>query len=140
MSFCNSVHLLRKGDSREIVQIIVLFIAFLFFIQVLYFTKTNKLQDQQAFLWLMLAIVSLLISMLLPFINSLASRLGISYMPSLVFTIAFLVVLNLLIYQTINTSKQQSKIKQLTQELSFLSKELEEMKQKMEKGSKNESF
>jgi hypothetical protein len=124
----------------DIVQIIVLFIAFLFFIQVLYYTKTNRLQDQQAFLWLMFAIFSLLVSMLLPFFNSIASRLGISYMPSLVFTIAFLVVLNLLIYQTINTSKQQSKIKHLTQELSFISKELEEMKQKIEKGKKDEFF
>jgi hypothetical protein len=122
------------------VQTIAIIIAVLFLIQVLYYTKTNKLRDKLAFLWLMFAVVSLLISSLLPWFNSMAYRLGISYMPSLVFTIGFLVVLNLLIFQTINTSKQQTKIKQLTQELSFISKELEDMKKKMEKGRLDESY
>ncbi|QDP42238.1 DUF2304 domain-containing protein [Radiobacillus deserti] len=116
-----------------IVQIITIIIAVLFFIQVLYFSSKNKLQDQQAFLWVVFATLGLIVSIFLPFFNRLAAEIGISYMPSLVFTIAFLVILNLLIYQTIHASKQESKIKQLTQELSFLSKQVEELQKSVEK-------
>ena len=61
-------------------------------------------------------------------LNELAAKLGISYMPSLIFLLAFFIVLSLLIYHTIVFSKQQDKLIRLVQEVAYLSKELQDLK------------
>lgn len=115
------------------VQIIAIVAAVLFFLQVLYFTAKNKLQDQQAFIWLLLAIAGIIIAIFMNFFNFISEKLGIAYMPTLIFLVAFLVILNLLIYHTISISKHQEKIKILTQEIAFLTKEVNELKNKQKK-------
>lgn len=111
------------------VQIISVIIALLFFLQVIYYTSKNKLQDQQAFIWIILATAGLLVAIFMNTLNSLASLLGIAYMPTLIFLAAFLIILNLLIFHTTSISKHQEKIKTLSQELAFLSKEVNELKE-----------
>lgn len=110
----------------DIVQIIALFFAILFFIQVIIFTSKNKLQDKQAFLWIIFGIVAILIALFIPSINRLVHYIGISYMPAFIFMVAFLVILNLLIYQTTVITNQQEKIKNVIQELAFLKKQINE--------------
>ncbi|ASS90106.1 DUF2304 domain-containing protein [Bacillaceae bacterium ZC4] len=110
----------------DIVQVIALIFALLFFMQVIFFTSRNKLQDKQAFLWIVFGIISLLIALFLPSINKFAHYIGISYMPALIFMVAFLVILNLLIYQTTVISSQQEKLKNVIQELAFLKKQIKD--------------
>jgi hypothetical protein len=108
----------------DAVQVIALISAVTFLLQVVIFTSKNKLQDKQAFLWIVLGIISLLIALSLPMINQFAHYIGISYMPTLIFVIAFLVILNLLVYQTTVISIQQEKLKNVIQELAFLNKKV----------------
>jgi len=110
------------------VQIISIVMAVLFFVQVVWLTSKNKLQDQQAFLWLVLSVAAILIACLLPVLNRLARAVGISYMPSFIFVAAFFVVLTLLMYHTIVLSKQQAKLTKVIQELAYVEKELEDLK------------
>ncbi|MED0665965.1 DUF2304 domain-containing protein [Bacillus badius] len=113
----------------ETVQLISLVLAVLFFIQVIFLTSRGKLQDQQAFMWLVFAASGMMVAAALPLLNRWAALLGISYMPSLIFLLTFFVVISLLIYHTIIISKQQEKLKTLAQEFAYLKKELAEVKQ-----------
>lgn len=109
------------------VQVIALVSAVIFFLQVIVFTSKNKLQDKQAFLWIILGIISLLIAIFLPKLNQFANYIGISYMPTLIFISAFLVILYLILYQTTVISNQQEKLKNVIQELAFLNKKIEDL-------------
>ncbi|BDG37544.1 DUF2304 domain-containing protein [Saccharococcus caldoxylosilyticus] len=115
------------------VQLITIMFASLFLIQVIYYSTRNKLRDKQAFLWFLLAVIGLFIAIFLEPLNKVAAVLGVSYMPTLIFTIAFLVVLNALIYQSITLSDHQEKIKTLVQEIAYIKHELQNDQRKEEK-------
>lgn len=108
------------------VQLISIIVSLLFILQVMYFTSKHKLKDQQAFLWLIIAISSLIIALAIPVFNRLATFIGVSYMPSLIFLLAFLIIISIVLYQTTILSNQQEKIKNLVQELAFLKKEIQD--------------
>lgn len=129
------------------VQLIAILAAVLFLLQVIWLTSKHRLHDQQAFMWMLFAIGALVVAFSLPFLNRLAVAIGVSYMPSLIFLLAFFVVLSLLIYHTIGFSRQQSKLIDLVQEVAYLSKEIEDLKnsqsqhqENMSKGQKAEFF
>jgi len=107
------------------VQLIAIGFASLFLIQVIYYSNHNKLRDKQAFVWFLLAVIGLSIAIFLEPLNDMATLLGISYMPTLIFIIAFLVVLNVLIYQSVTLSDYEEKIKTLAQEIAYLKHELQ---------------
>lgn len=109
------------------VHLISIIAALLFLFQVLYYTSKNKLRDQQAFTWLILATAGLFIAIFINFFEFIARQLGIVYMPSFIFLAAFLAILNLLIYHTTIISSQQEKIKTLSQELALLKKNVDKM-------------
>ncbi|MDQ0161899.1 DUF2304 domain-containing protein [Aeribacillus alveayuensis] len=110
----------------SIVQIISIIIAIFFLIQVMAFTSKNKLRDQQAFFWISISIIGLLIALFLPILNKLSTIVGIQYMPSMVYVITFIFILSVLVYQTTLLSDQQEKIKNLVHEVAYLRKELKE--------------
>ncbi|MFC0187320.1 DUF2304 domain-containing protein [Fictibacillus aquaticus] len=114
------------------VQLIALLTAALFLLQVVLFTSRNKLHDKQAFLWLLFAVASLIVAILLPQLNRLASSLGIAYLPAFIFMLAFFVILNLLIYQTTVISRNEKRLNLLIQKTAIQHKELEDLKR--EKG------
>ncbi|MGA4718512.1 DUF2304 domain-containing protein [Fictibacillus nanhaiensis] len=116
------------------VQIITIITAMIFLIQVVVFTRKNKLHDQHAFLWMVFGFAGLLVAFLIPQFNHIASLLGIAYMPTFVFMIAFIVVLNILMYQTTVQSTLQKKINILIQESAFHKKEIENLKKSLNKG------
>jgi hypothetical protein len=116
------------------VQIITILTALFFLVQVIIFTLKNKLHDQQAFLWIVFGITGLIVAFFIPQINQLASFMGIAYMPAFVFMVAFFVVLNILIYQTTVITSLQQKLNILIQESAFQKKEIETVKQSLNKG------
>ena len=112
------------------VQFIAIVAASLFLFQVIYFTSKHRLRDRQAFSWLIIAIIGLVIAFTIPLINKIAGYLGVSYMPTLVFLIAFLVVLTIQLYQITILSDYQEKTKDIIQEIAYLRKEIKDGKQK----------
>jgi hypothetical protein len=115
------------------VQMITIAFASLFLMQVIYYSSRNKLRDKQAFLWFLMAFIGMFIAICLDLLNKIAAILGVSYMPTLIFTIAFLVVLNILIHQSVTLSDHQEKIKTLVQEIAYIKHELEDHQRKGEK-------
>ena len=109
------------------VQIISILFATFFLLEVAFLIKKNKLHDKHAFLWIAFAVVGIIIASSLHQLNHLSKILGISYMPTFIFVMAFFVVLSMLIYQTSILSRQQQSIKNLVQELAYLNKEVEDL-------------
>ncbi|MFX3675273.1 MAG: DUF2304 domain-containing protein [Paenisporosarcina sp.] len=114
------------------VELITILATTLFLLQVIWLTAKNKLTDKQAFIWLIFAIGGVIVAFGLPFLNEIAAKLGISYMPSLIFMVTFFLVLSLLIYHTIIISRQEKHIKYLVQEVGYLGKEIEDIQKLME--------
>ena len=115
------------------VEWITIFATSLFLIQVIWLTAKNKLTDKHAFIWLVFAIGGILVALGLPYLNEIAAKLGISYMPSLIFMVTFLLVLSLLIYHTIIISRHEKHIKYLVQEVAYLGKEIEDIQKSVGK-------
>lgn len=118
------------------VQGISILVAVLFFAQVLFYTSKNKLQDQQALIWLILSFGGLLLAIFLPVMNNVSQFLEIEYMPSLIFVLAFLIILTMLVFQTTTITKQQIQIKQIAQQLSYATKHIDELRNAEKKEDK----
>ncbi|MFD1861961.1 DUF2304 domain-containing protein [Planococcus sp. FY231025] len=108
----------------DIIHFIVLAAALFFLGVVVAMTAKNKLTDQYAFMWLLFSGIGVVMAIALPYLNRLSHLIGIAYMPSLIFLLAFLVVLSLLIYHTALLSKQERRTRILVQEVAFLQREL----------------
>ncbi|MDT2236274.1 DUF2304 domain-containing protein [Paenibacillus larvae] len=67
----------------------------------------------------------------IPLLNKLASKIGVAYMPALVFLIVIIVALSLLVHTTTVLSKHQEIIKILVQENAYMNKEIKDLKAKV---------
>ncbi|MDT2255138.1 DUF2304 domain-containing protein [Paenibacillus larvae] len=65
-------------------------------------------------------------------LNKLASKIGVAYMPALVFLNVIIVALSLLVHTTTVLSKHQEIIKILVQENAYMNKEIKDLKAKVE--------
>lgn len=110
------------------IQAISIGVALLFFVQVLWVVRRQRFRERQAFVWLMLAAAAVLTAAVIPLLNRAAARLGIAYMPALIFMLAFYVVMSLLMLHAAQSSREEERLKILTQELGLLRKELEDVK------------
>lgn len=108
----------------DFIHLIVLAASLFFLVVVTAMTAKNKLTDQYAFMWLSFSGIGVAMAIALPYLNHLANSIGIAYMPSLIFLLAFLVVLSLLIYHTALLSKQERRVRILVQEVAFLQRQI----------------
>lgn len=116
------------------IQAISIGVALLFFAQVLWVVRRQRFRERQAFVWLMLAGAAVLTAAVIPLLNRAAAELGIAYMPALIFMLAFYVVMSLLMLRAAQASREEERLKILTQELGLLRKELEEVKAQLAAG------
>jgi hypothetical protein len=110
------------------IQILSVALSLLFFIQVFGIVKRQRFRERQAFMWMMLAGAGVLTAVSIPLLNRMAQKLGIAYMPALIFVLAFYAVLMLLMVQAAAVSREEEKLKIVVQELACLRQEVEELK------------
>ncbi|MDT2303222.1 DUF2304 domain-containing protein [Paenibacillus larvae] len=92
-----------------------------FFCSKFYYTSKHRLRDRYAFLWMMIGLLGLATAIAIPLLNKLASKIGVPYMPALVFLIVIIVALSLLVHTTV-LSKHSEIIKILVQENAYMNK------------------
>ena len=114
------------------VQVISLLASLGFTLVVIYFTGKHKLKDKYAFFWIVLSLISLLLVPSIPLLNRLAETVGIQYMPSLFFLLAFILMFSISIYIMTVLSHHQELIRRLVQDNAFLLREVEEMRKRLE--------
>ncbi|MDT2274145.1 DUF2304 family protein [Paenibacillus larvae] len=74
-----------------------------------YYTSKHRLRTVMP-LWMMIGLLGLATAIAIPLLNKLASKIGVAYMPALVFLIVT-VALSLLVHTTTVLSKHQEIIK-----------------------------
>ncbi|WP_231956079.1 DUF2304 domain-containing protein [Aneurinibacillus soli] len=79
----------------------------------------KKISEWNVITWLSGAVAILIVSANPELVDWLASRLGVSYPPSLLFLFSTLILLLVVLYQSIQISVLQNKLKQIAQHIAI---------------------
>lgn len=104
-------------SSELKIFLLVCGLAFLFVVMNLLLKR--KISEWNSISWFTAAIVILIVSANPSLVDWAAEKLGISYPPSLLFLFSTLVLLVLVLYQSMQISMLQNKIRQLAQHVSI---------------------
>ena len=113
-------------ENYMIIQIIGIVAVSLFLLFISRLIIKGKLREEYAIVWFVLGIVLLTLSIWRNGLEVLADYVGVDYAPSLLFMFGILVIITFLVHLSVVISKQQSKIKDLSQEMGLLRKKLEQ--------------
>jgi hypothetical protein len=100
---------------NTILKLFILAIGLSFACFVVYLLVKKKISEWNVIVWLTSAVVILLISARPEWVDWTAKAVGISYPPSLLFLISTLILLVLVLFQSIQISSLQSKVRQIAQ-------------------------
>jgi hypothetical protein len=103
----------------SLMRIIILVAGIAFFILVMSLLAKRKINEKNTLVWLMGSIGIILISAFPELLDWLAALLGVSYPPSLLFLVSALVLLIMVLYQSMQISVLNEKVKQLSQHVSL---------------------
>jgi hypothetical protein len=84
----------------------------------------GKLREEYSIVWILCTLFLIVFSMWRNGLEVLAKALGVYYAPSLIFLFGFFAIIIFLVHLSVVNSKQQQNIKELSQELALLKKEL----------------
>ena len=101
-------------------RIILPIIAVLTLIWVVSATIKRKIREKESVIWIILAILLIVISLLPRFLDNVASVLGISYPPSLLFALGFVFVFLICFRLSQEISLSRHREKKLAQRISIL--------------------
>jgi len=101
-------------------RIILPIIAVLTLIWVVSATIKRKIREKESVIWIILAILLIVISLLPRFLDNVASALGISYPPSLLFALGFVFVFLVCFRLSQEISLSRHREKELAQRISIL--------------------
>ena len=101
-------------------RIILPIIAVLTLIWVVSATIKRKIREKESIIWITLAILLIVISLLPRFLDNVASVLGISYPPSLLFALGFVFVFLVCFRLSQEISLSRHREKELAQRISIL--------------------
>jgi hypothetical protein len=82
--------------------------------------RKRQLQERYAILWLLAGVVLTLAPVFIPWLDHLAFSIGFEYPPALLLLLAVVGLLLLIFQLSLNISRNEERIKVLTQELALL--------------------
>jgi hypothetical protein len=98
---------------------------------ILELVRRKRLMERYALLWLFSTLLLLVLSVWSGLLNSLASGLGVSYPPSALFAVAFVVVLVLLVHFSLAVSRLSDQNKVLAQRLGLMQQQVKEQGERL---------
>ena len=87
----------------------------------------GKLREEYSFIWIVCAIILLVFSAWRDGLTQISRLLGVFYPPSLIFLTAIFAIICFLVHLSVVNSKLQNSIKELTQEVAILKKEVTDL-------------
>ncbi|MDD4387387.1 MAG: DUF2304 domain-containing protein [Clostridia bacterium] len=99
--------------------------SILFLVFVLNLVRRNKLDVKYSVIWIILSILTIIISIKPRFVEIIALKLDVVYTPSLMFLCAVVAVVVYIIHLSVVVTKQNKAIIRLVQELSIINNNLE---------------
>ncbi len=118
-------------------RIILPLFSLLALIWVIYNGVKRKLDVQESLSWVFLFFILFVISFIPELIDIIAAFLGIDYPPSLLFVLAFLLLILLIFRLSKEISMIRLKEKQLAQKIALLEHDLLELKSKLDNEKKS---
>ena len=108
-------------------QLVAIAASLVLFVFVIDFVRRNLLKEKYSVLWLALSVSVLILSLWRGLLDRIASMLGVSYPPSLLFFIALIFVILILLHFSVVISIFHEKNKALNQELAIIKSKLDEL-------------
>jgi len=112
----------------QLVQILSIAVSLIILISVIEFIRRGAFKERYALLWLFSSVVLLIISIWRKLLDYLAALFGFYYPPSFLFLLGLGFLLLITLHFSIVISKLAEKNKKLTQELSLMKDEIEQLK------------
>lgn len=112
----------------QLVQILSIIVSLIIFIFVIELIRRGAFKEKYAILWLIASIVLLTVSIWRSLLDYLAGIFGFFYPPSFLFLLGFGFLLLITLHFSIMISNLSEKNKKITQELSLMREELDQIK------------
>jgi hypothetical protein len=114
-----------KNINPLIIQLIAIGFTLLFLFFIFRLIVKGRLREEFSIIWIATAVVLNVFSFWRSGLDLIANMLGVYYAPSLLFMLLFVSVILYLVHLSVLNTKQQDKIKMLTQEIALLKEKLE---------------
>lgn len=108
------------------IQLFSLIGALIFLIFICRLIVKGRLREEYSFIWIACTLILVIFSIWRKGLTDISLMLGVFYPPSLIFLAAIFAIISFLVHLSVVISKLQQSIKDLTHEVAFLKKELEE--------------
>jgi hypothetical protein len=106
------------------IQILSLLGAISFLLFIARLIVKGRLREEYSFIWIACTIILVVFSVWRTGLTEISLLLGVFYPPSLIFLVGLFAIIGFLVHLSVVISKMQQSIKDLTHEVSFLKKEL----------------
>jgi hypothetical protein len=103
----------------SLLKIIIFLSGALFTFTVLALLVRRKINERNSLVWLTGAVLIMIISLYPALLDWIARQVGVDYPPSLLFLFSILVLLVIVLYQSIQISMLNEKVKELAQHISI---------------------
>lgn len=100
-------------------RITVMVIGILFTVASLYLLVKKKNSEHSTILWLGSSLIAFILSIDPHILNTVATWVGVDYPPALLFLVSIMILLVIVLYQSIQISALNSKVKELGQAMAL---------------------
>lgn len=101
-------------------ELFVVVVALVNVAAVVEFVRRRKLRESFALLWIAVGLGGVVLSMARPLFDAVARAVGVSYGPSLVFSVALLFLLFVCMSLSLHVSRLEARTEVLAEEVAFL--------------------
>ncbi|GAB4001940.1 hypothetical protein GCM10028807_59340 [Spirosoma daeguense] len=110
------------------IQIISLLGASLFMVMIFRLIIRGRLREEYSIIWILCTIILIVFSIWRKGLEEISLMLGVYYPPSLIFLAAIFAIIVFLVHLSVVNSKLQNQIKNLSQEMAMMKKELSDIR------------
>ncbi len=115
--------------GMEKIQLIAILGSLLFMAGVIELIRRKQIKEAYALLWLIFGTVFIVFSIWKKGLDFLAALVGVYYPPALLFLLLIVAIILILIQFSVVISRNNDRVKNLTQEIALMKKQIEEDRQ-----------
>ena len=110
------------------IQIISLLGAALFMVMIFRLIIRGRLREEYSIIWILCTVILIVFAIWRKGLEQISLLLGVYYPPSLIFLAAIFAIIVFLVHLSVVNSKLQNQIKNLSQEMAMMKKELRDLR------------
>jgi hypothetical protein len=121
------------------IQLISLLGATLFMVMIFRLIVRGRLREEYSIVWIICTVILIFFSIWRKGLEKISLLLGVYYPPSLIFLAAIFAIIVFLVHLSVVNSKLQNQIKDLSQEMAYLKKEVKNLRENAQKAPVDEA-